>query len=102
TDPCVGTTPAVHCGPGATLQPGSNGAVRTVIGGNTELRPEHSISQTVGFVYNPSWLAGFDVSADYYKITLLNAIGQIPAQLILDGGAPGPAQGSGGAGAGGC
>ncbi|HEY3644730.1 MAG TPA: TonB-dependent receptor [Gammaproteobacteria bacterium] len=85
TDPCVGTTPATHCGGGATLQPGAGGTMPTTIGGNTDLQPEHSISETVGFVYSPSWLAGFDFSADYYKIDLANAIGQIPAQLILDG-----------------
>ena len=85
TDPCVGSSPAAHCGPGATLQPGAGGTLPTTIGGNTELQPEHSISQSVGFVYSPGWLDGFDVSADYYKIDLANAIGQVPAQLILDG-----------------
>jgi len=85
TDPCVGSTPAAHCGTGATLRPGAGGTIHTVIGGNTNLQPEHSISETVGFVYSPDWLAGFDFSADYYKIDLHNAIGQIPAQLILDG-----------------
>ena len=85
TDPCVGSAPAPHCGPGATLQPGAGGTIHTVVGGNTNLQPEHSISETLGFVYSPDWLTGFDFSADYYKINLINAIGQIPAQLILNG-----------------
>ena len=85
TDPCVGGAPAPHCGPGAALQPGAGGTIHTVVGGNTNLQPEHSITETVGFVYSPDWLTGFDFSADYYKIALQNAIGQVPAQLILDG-----------------
>ena len=85
TDPCVGSNKAPHCGPGATLNPNSGGTLPSTVGGNTLLTPEHSISETVGFVYSPDWLAGFDFSVDYYKIDLHNAIGQIPAQLILNG-----------------
>jgi iron complex outermembrane receptor protein len=84
-DPCVGTTPAAHCGPGAVTRPGSAGTLPTTIGGNTNLQPEHSISRSVGFVYSPDWLPGFDLSSDYYKIDMANVIGQIPAQLALDG-----------------
>ncbi|HEY4127347.1 MAG TPA: TonB-dependent receptor [Gammaproteobacteria bacterium] len=85
TDPCVGAGKAAHCGSGAVVQTGLGGTLPATIGGNTNLTPEHSISETVGFVYSPDWLAGFDFSADYYKIDLENAIGQIPGQLILDG-----------------
>jgi len=85
TDPCVGAQKAPNCGAGAVLRPGAGGQLPTTVGGNTRLTPEHSISETVGFVYSPDWLAGFDFSADYYKIDLANAISQIPAQLILDG-----------------
>lgn len=53
------------------------------MGGNTLLQPEGAISQTVGFVYDPDWAPGFDFSADYYKINLINAIGTVPPELIL-------------------
>ncbi|HEX4299714.1 MAG TPA: TonB-dependent receptor [Gammaproteobacteria bacterium] len=82
-DPCISTPKAAHCGTGAKEVFGD--LVHTTIGGNTLLTPEHAISQTVGFVYSPGWLQGFDVSADYYKIKLENAIGQIPPQLVLNG-----------------
>ncbi len=85
TDPCVGASKAAHCGAGATLAPSAGGTLPTTVGGNTRLTPEHSISETVGFVYSPDWLPGFDFSSDYYKINLENAIGQVPAQLILNG-----------------
>ncbi|HEX2668449.1 MAG TPA: TonB-dependent receptor [Gammaproteobacteria bacterium] len=90
TDPCVVTpanpVKAPKCGAGPySLQFPGSGEIHTTIGGNTNLTPERAISQTVGFVYDPDWLPGFDVSADYYKINLQNAISQIPAQLVLDG-----------------
>jgi outer membrane receptor protein involved in Fe transport len=81
-DPCVATSKPTHCGSGAKATPG--GIVHTTVGGNTLLTPEHAISQTVGFVYSSDRLQGFDLSADYYKIDLENAIGQIPPQLILN------------------
>jgi len=82
-DPCISASPAPHCGAGAKEVPGD--LVHTTVGGNTLLTPEHAISRTVGFVYSPDWVPGLDVSADYYKIDLANAIGQIPPQLILNG-----------------
>ena len=83
TDPCVGATPATFCGAGPYNQP--NAQIHTTIGGNPNLTPERSISRTIGFVYSPDWFPGFDFSADYFKIDLLNAVSTIPAQTILDG-----------------
>ncbi|MEH6417649.1 TonB-dependent receptor plug domain-containing protein [Pseudomonas sp. CGJS7] len=59
---------------------------------NTQLQPETSTSKTLGFVYNPSWLEGFDISVDWYKVKIENAITRPEAQFILDkcyGGTPG-------------
>ena len=81
-DPCLAAPKAPHCGAGAKEVPGDE--LHTTVGGNTLLTPEHAISQTVGFFYSPDWLPGFDFSADYYKIDLENAIGQIPPQLVLN------------------
>ena len=77
-DPCV--TPAfasahANCG-GVHTQP--NAQINTFAFSNPNLNPEKSISRTVGFVWNPDFIPGFDFSADYYKIevdqfvTLLN------------------------------
>ena len=89
-DPCVvgpfNPAPAPFCGAGPYQQLDPfNPTVPTTIGGNTRLTPERSISQTIGFVYNPVWIPGFDVSADYYKINLENAIGDVPTVLIVNG-----------------
>ena len=85
TDPCVATpaqTKAGFCG-ASVSQP--NPQIHTTIGGNPNMTPERSISRTAGFVYNPNWLPGFDFSADYFKIDLLNAVSSLPAQTVLNG-----------------
>ncbi len=61
-----------------------NAQIKTTIGGNALLTPERSISKTAGFVYNPGWLPGFDLSMDYWKIDLLNAVSVIGGQTILN------------------
>ena len=77
-DPCVAPAFAAahpNCG-GAHTQPDVQ--INTFAFSNPDLHPEKSISRTVGFVYNPDFIPGFDFSADYYKIevnqfiTLLN------------------------------
>ncbi|HKU19351.1 MAG TPA: TonB-dependent receptor, partial [Candidatus Saccharimonadales bacterium] len=83
TDPCVtGVGSPAFC-PAAAKQP--NAQIRTTVGGNPNLTPERSISRTVGFVYSPDWLPGFDFSADYFKIELLNAVSVIGGQSIMNG-----------------
>ncbi|QGW66309.1 TonB-dependent receptor [Lysobacter soli] len=51
---------------------------------NENLQPETSTTRTLGFVYNPSWLEGFDISLDWWKIEIENAISRPEAQFILD------------------
>lgn len=91
-DPCA---PSSHFGgwtAGTPLPVGCHGLEHTqpfnqiedTTGGNPSLSPEHAISKSAGFVYNPSWIPGFDISADYYKIDLLDSIGPIGAQFIMD------------------
>ncbi|WP_228243534.1 TonB-dependent receptor domain-containing protein [Porphyrobacter sp. GA68] len=52
--------------------------------GNPNLTPEKSDSYTVGFVYQPSFLSGFSVSADYYDITVKEVISGIAPQAIIN------------------
>ncbi|WP_337244241.1 TonB-dependent receptor [Luteimonas sp. gir] len=53
-------------------------------GGNTNLQPETSVSKTLGLVYSPQWLPGFDTYVDWYNITIRNAVGASAAQTILN------------------
>lgn len=59
--------------------------ISTQQSGNPELKPETSISRTVGFVYSPNWLPGFNVNADYYKIELENTIQPLGGENLFDG-----------------
>lgn len=54
-------------------------------GGNSNLDPETSLSKTFGFVYSPSVLPGFDISADYYHIVVDNAVTQLDTGQVLRG-----------------
>jgi outer membrane receptor protein involved in Fe transport len=81
-DPCAQATPAPFCqkntpgggigGTGKHSQP--NKQIRTTVGGNANLIPEKTISKSIGFVYNPDFIPGFDFSLDYYRIDLQNQI----------------------------
>jgi outer membrane receptor protein involved in Fe transport len=52
---------------------------------NAVLTPENGKSFDYGFVYDPSWISGLSVNADYFRITLDNLIvsGAGTAQTIL-------------------
>lgn len=63
----------------------SLGQIASISGGNSKLRPETSISRTVGFVYSPDWLPGFNMNMDYYKIELQHSIQGVGVQTILNG-----------------
>jgi outer membrane receptor protein involved in Fe transport len=73
----AGGAPAPHTQP--------NLQIKTTIGGNPNLVPEKALSRSIGFVYNPDFIPGFDFSADYYKIELDQRIQAIAPQIILNG-----------------
>ncbi|SEA61743.1 TonB-dependent receptor domain-containing protein [Alkalimonas amylolytica] len=56
-----------------------------VVGGNPDLREETAETLTVGFVYTPGFLPGFNMSVDYWKISLKDAINAVSGQNIADG-----------------
>lgn len=53
-------------------------------GGNPDLEAEKSDSYTIGGVFQPTFLPGFSLSADYYNITVNNVIVPLGAQTIVD------------------
>lgn len=65
--------------------PGStNYAITQLQGGNPEVEPERSDTNTLGVIYEPDWLNGFAVSADYYDIRVRGAIALPGVQNIVD------------------
>lgn len=54
------------------------------ITGNSNLKPERSITYTTGFVLQPTFLPNFSVTVDYYNIKIKDAISLLGAQDILN------------------
>jgi len=55
-----------------------------ILRGNTELDPELADTFTFGIVYQPSWLSGLQMSADYYDIDISDAIASLPPQETVN------------------
>ncbi|MGE8226010.1 MAG: TonB-dependent receptor [Stenotrophomonas sp.] len=51
---------------------------------NQELTPETSTSKTLGLVFSPSFLKGFDVSLDWWQINIKNVISRPQVTYMLD------------------
>lgn len=61
-----------------------NIGLTTVGGGNPDLTEEESDTITFGFVYQPSFAEGLNITADYYTIEVTGAIASVTAQFVLD------------------
>jgi iron complex outermembrane receptor protein len=79
-DPCViGNSPTdpANCAadgvPGGAYEPVAN-LYDIVFGGNTELLPETAVTKTLGLVWSPPWIEGFDLALDWYRIEIADAI----------------------------
>lgn len=92
-DPCSGytrpganPTAASNCHsagvPGGYVQPDQQ--IQTLEGGNRQVRPETSISEDVGFVYNPHQLQALSIDATYYRIKISNTIQTYGANNIMN------------------
>lgn len=53
------------------------------IGGNTAVNPEKADTTTVGIVFQPFFLDGFQTSVDWYKIDIADAITQPTSQDVV-------------------
>ncbi len=76
------TDPFALQNPGSGVNP--TPVVISLATGSTELQPEVADTFTVGGVFSPTFLPGFQVSADYYDITIDDAIGQLGLQNIIN------------------
>jgi outer membrane receptor protein involved in Fe transport len=55
-----------------------------IFGGNLALKAEEADTYTVGFILQPRWLKGFDVSVDWYDIKVDNLISALPELTLID------------------
>ncbi|MEW5685230.1 MAG: TonB-dependent receptor [Pseudomonadota bacterium] len=53
-------------------------------GGNPDLRPETADTYTLGFVFQPSFVPGFNISVDYFDIKVKDFIAGIGADTIIN------------------
>ena len=58
--------------------------IRTRVGGNASLTPEEADILTVGLVWTPESIAGMSLALDYYQYELMDAIGGLGADFILN------------------
>jgi iron complex outermembrane recepter protein len=56
----------------------------TFSGGNPAVAPELADTTTVGLVFEPAFLSGFQTSIDWYKIKITDAIAQLTPQQLMD------------------
>ncbi|MDR6981800.1 outer membrane receptor protein involved in Fe transport [Rheinheimera pacifica] len=86
-DPCLlGTGNAEQCaryGAAPVGTPFDASTASYTFGGNPEIKPEQAVSSTLGLVYTPSYLKGFDVTLDYYTIEITDAVSQIQPAAAL-------------------
>lgn len=94
-DPCSGGafgsfTPAnaANCAAFGVPVPGDpfqlSGQIEALFGGNPLLAEETADTYTAGFVWQSSFIEGLTVQADYYDITVKDAISGIGLQQLLD------------------
>jgi iron complex outermembrane receptor protein len=58
--------------------------ITTFSGGNPSVKPERADTFTAGLVLEPSFAPGLQMSADWYKIKIADAIGQLGAQNVVN------------------
>ncbi|WP_334132128.1 TonB-dependent receptor plug domain-containing protein [Silanimonas lenta] len=99
TDPCravnpnVGgsgyqtTDPAIiaNCNAAGVVNgaPQPNRQIRSLIGGNPNLKPEQGENFTAGLVWSPEFIDNFDISLDYWRIRLTDAMATVAAGTTL-------------------
>jgi outer membrane receptor protein involved in Fe transport len=94
SDPCAGAVPAAS--PAACALSGVTAAeygniarnpasqYNGLVSGNISLAPEKADTYTAGLVFTPTFLPDFNLTVDYYNITIKNFITSYGANLILN------------------
>jgi outer membrane receptor protein involved in Fe transport len=65
------------------VEGGQTYAITRFGGGNANLKPEIGSTLTLGAVFTPTFLPGFNLSVDYYNIKLKDAITSLGAQDVI-------------------
>ena len=94
TDPCAGSTPIASLSAclNTGVTAGEYGHINQCIssqcniqsGGNPLLKPEDSDTKSVGFVFTPTFLPGFNLTVDWFDISVKNVITGLPLSISLN------------------
>ena len=69
---------------GKPVDAGSGQSITPFLSGsNDKLKPETSLSKTLGLVYSPSYVDGLNVSLDWYNIRINNVISAVTSNDVL-------------------
>lgn len=86
-DPCLlGSGNAEQCaryGAPAVGTAFDSATASYTFGGNPQIKPEQAQSATLGLVYTPSYISGFDATLDFYRIKITDAVSQIQPAAAL-------------------
>lgn len=83
---CIGSNPW-QVSPDQSVSAGlssPSGQYNFLQGGNTALTPEESDTLTLGVVFTPEFIPGFNLTVDYFDIKIDNLISSVGAQNSLD------------------
>jgi iron complex outermembrane receptor protein len=59
------------------------GEAYVTFGANRDLSPERALSRSLGLVWSPQWLEGFEATIDWYRIQIRDAIGDRSPDAVL-------------------
>lgn len=80
---CVATgVPSANYG--AAILDSPAGQYNTLQSGSATLQPEEADTFTVGFVFAPSFLEGFNISVDYFDIEVANLVSTVDPLVTID------------------
>jgi iron complex outermembrane receptor protein len=71
-------------GYGTRLLDCPDGVCSSIVGGDTDLKPEVGVTRSVGLVLTPDFLDGFSATIDYFNIKIANVVGVLPQAVVLD------------------
>ncbi|MFM6989594.1 MAG: TonB-dependent receptor domain-containing protein, partial [Arenimonas sp.] len=77
-------TAAGLAGAGGIGVPQANSQIRTLNGGDPNLKPEFGTNFTYGFVYSPGWVEGLDVTIDYWEVKLNDLQTSLSALTVMN------------------
>lgn len=75
-------------GPDSIIDDTVNGSgrrpVAVILSGNPDLQPEKADTWTFGLTYEPTWLNGFGMTADYFDIRIKDVLASVGLQETVD------------------